>query len=185
VTSHATRTVVRAALLAALLAAVLAACVPQNETQVSRPEGGPFDPGQSGLPLPERAEAVCGPVIVGHLRTMSERYFDIAREWERYETYAGGVLADGVTADEYAGAVQRDANIEAYLAAYTEAADALRADGGTLVGDFVADCDREVLVRFEAVYQERQPEIDYVTDESAKITEDLRLRSGSPENQGE
>jgi hypothetical protein len=156
----------------------LSACLPTEEPVVSRPEGGPFDPGQNGLPDTLRIESICGTGIVGYLRTLSERYYDVAREWERYEAYAGGVVVDGVTAEEYAGAKQRGENIANSIDAYRVAAEELRVAGGTITGDFVADCDTEVLVLFESLYQERETEISYVASESERTTKRLRKSAG-------
>lgn len=167
-----------AGLVPVLLAGTLTGCLPSNGTTVSRPEGGPFDPGQNGLPEQLRIESICGGGIVSGLRNLTERYFDVAREWERYQTYADGVATDGVTVEEYEGAEQRSANVVTYLAAYRAAADELRATGGSVTGDFVADCDREVLVRFEAVYQEREAEITYVETENERVTKRLRKTAG-------
>jgi len=164
-----------------LLSVPLVACLTEEGPGVSRPEGGPFDPGQNGLPDQVRVQLVCGDGIVTHLRTMSERYYDIAREWERYEAYADGITADGVTAEEYAGAQQRSGNITVYIEAYRVAAEGLRATGGSITGDFVAECDRDVLVLFEALYQERETEISYVADQSAKTTKRLREKAGVAE----
>lgn len=165
-------------LVLALGTVALSACLPAEEPVVSRPEGGPFDPGQNGIPDILRVEGICGTGIVGDLRALSERYYDVAREWERYEAYAGGVVVDGVTGDEYAGAKQRGENIVNYIDAYRTAAEKLRVAGGTITGDFVADCDREVLVLFESLYQERETEISYVASESKRTTKRLRESAG-------
>lgn len=172
-----------AALAAVLVTVPLTGCLPEEAPVVSRPEGGPFDPGQNGLPDQLRVQTICGEGIVTNLRTLSERYYDIAREWERYEAYADGVTADGVTAEEYAGAKQRGENITTYVAAYREAAEELRAVGGSITGDFVADCDRDVLVLFETLYQERETEISYVMSESEKTTKRLRKSAGVTETE--
>lgn len=171
----------RTALAAAAIALVtvpLTACLPEEGPVVSRPEGGPFDPGQNGLPDLVRVQTICGDGVVTNLRTLSERYYDIAREWERYEAYADGVAEGGVTAEEYAGAKQRGENITAYVQAYRAAAEELRVTGGSITGDFVADCDRDVLVLFEALYQERESEITYVETESERTTKRLRKSAG-------
>ncbi|MBU6202157.1 MAG: hypothetical protein KJS90_09220 [Acidobacteria bacterium] len=125
-----------------------------------------------------RVQNICGEAIVSALRTLSERYYDVARGWERYSAYADGIVDDGVTADEYAGAEQRGENITAAIEAYRAAAESVRVTGGTIAGDFVADCDRDVIVRFEALYQERETEISYVADESARTTTRLRKSAG-------
>lgn len=169
----------------ALALLLTAGCVEGSGTAKSRPEGGPFDPGQSGLPVETRVLEICGGDVVDGLRTVTERYFDVAREWERYQTYAEGVIAGGVTPEEYEGGRQRNENLTGYLAEYREATEDLRATGGAVTGDFVADCDGEVLVRFEAIVQERETEIDYVTRESGRITNRLRNQAGvaeDPEN---
>jgi hypothetical protein len=152
---------------------------------VSRPEGGPFDPGQNGLPDQVRVQLICGDGIVANLRAVSERYFDVAREWERYAAYAEGVASDGVTAEEYSGAKQRSENITGYIENYREAAEELRVTGGGITGDFIADCDREVLVRFETIYQERETEIVYVENESKRTTTKLRKNAGVSETETE
>lgn len=174
------RAVGRLLAAASLLAftATLTACIPDDGPVVSRPEGGPFDPGQNGLPDQVRVQNICGEAIVSALRTLSERYYDVARGWERYSAYADGIVDDGVTADEYAGAEQRGENITAAIEAYRAAAESVRVTGGTIAGDFVADCDRDVIVRFEALYQERETEISYVADESARTTTRLRKSAG-------
>lgn len=164
-----------------LLTMPLVACLPEEGPVVSRPEGGPFDPGQNGLPDQVRVQLICGEGIVTHLRTMSERYYDIAREWERYEAYADGVTADGVTVEEYAGAKQRSENITVYIEEYRVAAEELRVTGGSITGDFITECDRDVLVLFEALYQERETEISYVAAQSAKTTKRLRKSAGVTE----
>lgn len=161
----------------------LTACLPAEGPVASRPEGGPFDPGQNGLPDQLRIQTICGDGIVAGLRTVSERYYDIAREWERYAAYAEGVTADGVTAEEYAGAKQRGENVNTYVEAYREAAEELRVTGGTITGDFIADCDRDVLVLFEALYQERETEISYVVTESERTTKRLRKSAGVSETE--
>jgi hypothetical protein len=130
-----------------------------------------------------RVQLICGEGIVANLRAVSERYFDVAREWERYAAYAEGVASDGVTAEEYFGAKQRSENITSYVENYREAAADLRLKGGAITGDFIADCDREVLVRFETIYQEREAEISYVTNESGRTTGRLRKSSGVTETQ--
>jgi len=170
-------------MVAAALALLLTAgCVEMSGTEKSRPEGGPFDPGQSGLPAETRVVEICGGDVVDGLRNVTEKYFDIAREWERYQTYADGVIAGGVTPEEYEGGRQRNENLAEYLAEYQEATEDLRATGGAVTGDFVADCDGEVLVRFEAIVQERGTEIAYVTRESGRITNRLRNQAGVTED---
>ena len=176
---------IRSAILALVAVIPLTACLPESGPTVSRPEGGPFDPGQNGLPDQVRVQLICGEGIVGNLRTVSERYFDVAREWERYAAYAEGVAADGVTAEEYSGAKQRSENITVYVENYREAAEELRVTGGSITGDFVADCDREVLVRFEAIYQEREAEIVYVENETKRTTTRLRKNAGVTETDAE
>lgn len=171
----------RAMTLALVAVFSLTACLPESGPAVSRPEGGPFDPGQNGLPDQVRVQLICGGGIVANLRAVSERYFDIAREWERYAAYAEGVAADGVTAEEYSGAKQRSENIKGYIENYREAAEELRVAGGGITGDFIADCDREVLVRFETIYQERDTEIAYVENESRRTTTKLRKNAGVTE----
>lgn len=170
--------ILRAVLIAGALTGGLTACLPGETTTVSRPEGGPFDPGQNGLPDQLRVESICGTTIVGYLRNVTEKYFDVAREWDRYVTYADGVSEDGITAEEYAGAEQRSSNVAGYLESYRESAEALRIAGGEVTGDFVADCDREVLVTFEAIYQERETEIGYVETENQRLTRKLAKNAG-------
>jgi hypothetical protein len=172
----------RTGMVALLLAALLTAgCLETDNTVTSRPEGGPFDPGQSELPDETRVVLICGGDVVDGLRKVTERYFDVAREWERYKTYAEGVLVDGVTPEEYDGGKQRSKNLEKYLANYRDAAERLRKTGGAVTGDFVADCDREVLVRFETLYQERETEITYVAKENERTTNRLRNQAGVAE----
>jgi hypothetical protein len=142
---------------------------------------GPFDPGQSGLPESIAVEAACGGRVRSGLETLTERYFDVAVEWERFTIYHEGVTADGVTADEYQGAVDRGRLLRNKLGEYQEAAANVRYYGTRVKAEKAKECDKTVIVPFETVVQTRQIEIDYVRDKSAELLEGLRVAAGVKE----
>jgi hypothetical protein len=148
---------------------------------VSAPRApGPFDPGQSALPAAEEIEALCGGRVTRGLSGLTESYFAVALEWDRYLVYVDGVKSGAVTPEEYAGADQRHRSIRQLLATYRESAESVRYAGGRVTGTAAAQCDKSVMVVFEKAYQSKQPEIDYVEAESKRLAETLRRRAGVP-----
>jgi len=173
-----TRSVRRIALLAIAGVMLLSGCELGLAGSGPRPEGGPFDAGQNGLPDAARVVEICGAPVERALRGVTDGYFTIAREWERFVVYADGIEENGVTVEEYTGAEQRHRNIERFVRDYRGAAENLRYSGARAGRERAADCDREVMIVFETIYQERETEIAYVTDESARRRETLRILAG-------
>lgn len=175
-----TRSPLTRAVLALLIVVGTAGCAELPGSSSGPRAPGPFDPGQSGLPDAVVVEELCGGRVVRGLETLTEGYFALALEWERYLVYVEGVKADGVTAEEYDGGAQRHRSIKGLLNEYREFAESVRYAGGRVTGPTAARCDDEVMVVFEKAYQARQPEIDYVETEGQRQVEVLRRRAGVP-----
>lgn len=170
----------RNALAALLVALTLTGCAEITGGTSAPRAPGPFDPGQNALPASEEIEALCGSRVRRGLSALTESYFAVALEWDRYLVYVDGVKSSDVTPEEYAGADQRHRSIRQLLAAYLESAESVRYAGGRVTGTAAAQCDESVMVVFEKVYQSKQPEIDYVKAESKRLAETLRRRAGVP-----
>jgi hypothetical protein len=175
---HSTRTGLIRALVTLLAVTVTAGCGELIPSSSGPRAPGPFDPGQNGLPDVVLVEESCGGRVVNGLESLTESYFALALEWERYLVYVEGVKTDGVTVEEHDGGAQRYRRIQTLLNDYRESAERVRYDGGLVAGPTAARCDNEVMVVFEKAYQARQPEIDYVAAEGKRQAEILRKRAG-------
>ena len=83
---------------------------------------GPYDPGQNAIPSSEQVTTLCGKKVARALYTLSDRYIDVATEWERYQVYAEETETDGTTAEELDGLDKRHRNITTALRRYRSAA---------------------------------------------------------------
>lgn len=143
---------------------------------------GPFDPGQSSIPEDGLVTTLCGNRVSSGLRQVSDAYYELASEWERFTAYADGIAEGDVTPEEFDGVDQRRRLVVGRINDYLEAAETLRWAGARSSTPDPTACDRDVMVLFEKVYQEHQAEIDYVEKTVKTRTGALRKAAGVPED---
>lgn len=130
---------------------------------------GPYDPGQNLIPVSEQVTTLCGKKVVRALYTLSDRYIDVATEWERYQVYAEETETDGTTAEELDGLDKRHRNITTALRRYRSAAKSLRSAAAKVEGVEAAECDRSVIAPYETEYGTREERIELVETEALRI----------------
>jgi len=147
---------------------VLAGCAQTGAGTTTR-IAGPYDPGQNLIPASDDVTALCGKKVARALYTLSDRYVDVATEWERYQVYAEETETDGTTAEELDGLDKRHRNITTALRRYRSAAKSLRSAAAKVEGLPAADCDRSVIAPYENEYAAREERIELVETESLRI----------------
>lgn len=142
-------------------------CAPMSGGSVRLP--GPYDPGRSSIPVETDVLALCGKRVTRLLYAVSDRYVNLATEWERYQVYAKETEPDGTTAEELDGLEKRHGNITSAIRRYRSAGRSLRSAAANVEGLNAAACDRDVIAPYEAEYGNREEEITYVESESLAI----------------